>query len=675
MLRKVRFLSFCLLWGAQLLFAQTTTGTLEGWILDEENQPIPGVNINFDSPDLQGTRGAITDKSGYFFANALPVGIYSIGVSHIAYQKVKVKDIQVNLGKTTSLGKIHLLKGTIETKEVIVTGTRPVIDTRSAANSKSLTAAQFAGLPIERNYFHIAELLPHANVTYNGDQGTNFSGSTGIENKYYIDGSDVTSSEIGALNLQLPYNFIREVEIQTGGYQAEFQSSLGGIINTITYSGSNSFHGSVFGFFTNNNFSSQPRYYEGQPPQGNFANYDIGFGLGGPIFKNKLWFYIAYDPERSSEDVYIKGLGFQNSSFTYHKFAGKITWSADNNNILTLAVNGSPLTGMKIVDHYPTLNVLNPEAVKRDMTEYITNVSLRGIHNLNKIFMLESALSFYSKKSDWSSVPPLGGEPIFQDNVNGTVSGGQGFSNWNTTDRIFNASLKGIISIPGHTLKAGIGYSQNSIRADIDWTHIWHIPQLYSVTRQIQKGILKSNTFSAFIQDSWQMSARFCLNAGLRWDPQWLIASDGSIGQKILDQIQPRIGIIFQPGESGVQKITASYGRFYEPVLLSLSAAYHLKDGYWGFTDYPQDPRVDDSNAQPSGNLIGFVTNIPDLKGQYNDEITLGYERLIIDEFKIGLRGIYRWLGQGIEDGVISAADQEKYGSLQVYGNPGSGCS
>jgi hypothetical protein len=152
-----------------------------------------------------------------------------------------------------------------------------------------------------------------------------------------------------------------------------------------------------------------------------------------------------------------------------------------------------------------------------------------------------------------------------------------------------------------------------------------------------------------------------------------LIASDGTVAQKILDQVQPRIGIIYQPAELGTQKITASFGRFYEPLLLSLSALYHIKGALWTGTLYPNDPRIDTSGANYLGNFAGYLTNVPNVKGQYYDEYSLGYERLLSNEIKIGVRGIYRQLGQGIEDGIVSLEDQIKYNSQQVYGNPGSG--
>ena len=673
MKRKASLLLSFLLLPAQFLPAQSTTGNLEGWILDSQNQPVPAVNVYVTSENLQGSRGAATDIKGYFRVSALPVGIYTVRISHISFKKVILNDIHLYLGHTTSLGEIHLKQGSMETEEVIVSSGGAIIDPRSASNSKSLSAKQFSTVPIERNYFHIAELLPNANISYKGDGGTNFAGSTGSENRYFIDGSEITDPEIGTLDFVLPYNFIRQVEIRTGGYQAEYQSSLGGVINTITYSGGNEFHGSIFGFFTNNNFSGAPRLSSGQFPQGSYADYDIGFGIGGPLVRDKLWYYFAYDPSKKSRDDYVNGLGMQNSYSVYHKFAGKLTWNANENNLFILSVVGNPTKGHAISNVSPALTVLNPEYVNSNVKFDVYNLTLRGINNLSNNLMLESTFSTAIMNYKLEPVSSKGSNVPFVDYVPETASGGLGLSHYNDDEKLLTASLKGTLTLTSHSIKIGVAFSQNSTTTDLNWKAIEHWPGYYDIVNQITIGTVKQNNFTSFIQDSWQISSRFCINAGIRWDPQWLIASDGSIAQKITNQVQPRLGIIFQPGDLGKQKITASYGRFYQPVLTSLSLLYHLKGAVWDGTIYPNDPRYDTSGAIGPYHFASYVTNVPDLKGQYYDEFSLGYERQISKKAKFGIRGIYRRLGQGIEDGIVSEADQQKYGSLQVYGNPGSG--
>lgn len=669
--KTVTLFLLCLFYVLNNLFAQSTTGNLEGWIMDSDNQPILGANVLLMSPSLQGSRGAITDERGYFHISAIPVGVYSVKISHISYQKVTINDVNLFLGQTTTLGEIHLNRGTIKTKEVIVSAGKPVIDTRSAANGETLTAKQFTPLPIERNYFHIAELLPNANQSFKGDGGTNFAGATGVENRYFVDGAEVSTPSTGVLFFELPYNFIRQVEIQTGGYQAEFPTSLGGIVNTVTNTGSNEFHGTVFGYFTNNNFSSSPRISFGQPPKGNYANYDFGFGIGGPLIRDHLWYYLAYDPSRESEDVYVEGLNMQNSYIIKHKLAGKLTWSANDNNMITLSMSGSPLTARKV--YSSDVKVLNPEYCTENESSLYLSTSLKGIHNISKNFMLESGLSLYVMNITTKPINEDGTKPIYIDYVDGIASGGLGYTMFNPRMHQLSASVKGNLSLPSHNVKTGMEYFSSSAARDEGTNALVHDPTGYLAVESAIKGTVQQHNVSAFIQDSWQISKRLCLNAGIRWDPQWLIASDGSVAQKITDQWQPRLGLIYQPGETGNQKITASFGRFYEPLQLSLSITYHIKGAYYNQIFYPNDPRVDTSGAYFMPNLNPFVTNIPDLKGQYYDEFSLGYERLLSSEFKIGIRGIYRYLGQGIEDGVPTPENQEKFQSLQVYGNPGSG--
>ena len=187
------------------------------------------------------------------------------------------------------------------------------------------------------------------------------------------------------------------------------------------------------------------------------------------------------------------------------------------------------------------------------------------------------------------------------------------------------------------------------------------------------RGTVKQLNPSGFIQDSWQLSERLCIDAGVRWDPQWLMASDGTVAQRITDQVQPRIGIVYEPGALGAQKISASFGRFYQSVQLSLSTMYHVKGAYYNIYSYPNDPRVDASGGTFLGNLSSFVTNVPNVKGQYFDEFVLGYERLLPLNIRLKVAGTYRRLGQGIEDGVVDSQYQALYQSPQVYGNPGSG--
>ena len=667
-----RLLLFSALLLTQNIFAQATTGNLEGWLFNEMHQPIAAANILLSSPDLQRNVGTVSDQRGYFQVTALPVGSYTIEVSHVSYQSEAIANIYVLLGKTTTIGIIYLKERAVETSPVIVTGDRAFLDTRSTSDGKTLSAKQFDNMPIERNYFQIAELLPNANQSFKGDGGTNFSGSTGIENRFFIDGAEITSPTYGGIMFDLPNNFIREVEVRTGGYQAEYESSLGGIINAVTYSGGNKFQGKIFSYLTNNNFSGTPRLSAGQPPSGGYSNFDIGFGFGGPLIKDRLWYFVAYDPNSISENVNVKGLGLQKSYFVKHKFAGKLSWNMNKDNFMSFSICGSPQNGRNI-SGAGELTVLDPEYCTENVSLITLSSVIKGLHKLSDTFMLESLLSFGMQRSILKPASAYGSMPWFDDYVTGSSSGGLGFENNKSGTYVYDASVKGTLTLRSHIVKAGIALAVNAATRNVKMKGLEHFPDAYFSFDIANQGTIKQNNFSAFMQDSWQISSRFILNAGIRWDPQWLIASDGSLAQRITNQIQPRLGVIYQPGDLGTQKVSVSYGRFYQPLLLALSLAYHMKGSYFYLNSYSNDPRIDTSGMTRSNNFNPFITNVPGVQGQYYDEFTLGYERIIFTEFKVGVRGVYRMLGQGVEDGAVSAENQIKYGSRDVYGNPGSG--
>jgi hypothetical protein len=128
--------------------------------------------------------------------------------------------------------------------------------------------------------------------------------------------------------------------------------------------------------------------------------------------------------------------------------------------------------------------------------------------------------------------------------------------------------------------------------------------------------------------------------------------------------VAPRLGIIFQPGAIGSERLVLSAGRFYQPLSLYLSSQMHLVSAYMRQVSYGHDPRIDTTGGNLDGDFQGHMTNVKDLRGQYYDEITLGYETELASGLKAGARLIYRNLGEAVNTGFTPAG--------QVYGNPGS---
>ena len=648
-------------------FCQETTGQLEGRVLDAQAKPVSYADVVVSGPSLQGTRGALTNREGLFVLMALPVGEYSVKVSHVAHKEQILKDVRIRLGQTTSLGDVRLQEEVYRQEEVVVTGRAPLIDPSSTVMGANLAASDYAALPVERNYLSVTTILPQANQSYLGDP-VNFAGSTGLENRYFIDGIDVSDSYRGKVGTALPYNFVEEVQVKTGGYEAEYRSSLGGTVNVVTYSGSNKVSGQVFGFFTNNTFSATPRSLPDAVKKGDFARYDVGFGIGGPIQLDRLWYYAAYNPTRQQEDVEIPGWGFYEDWSTTHSFAGKLTWRANEKNTFVFSAIGDPSRRREVGSTWagvPSVPPANVDPFLFKASGGSLNFMLDGRHDLRDNLLIQTSLSRSTREDRGSPETERGRtEMILVDELRGVVSGGAPLR-WDTKSTVNLAKLHCTWFTGNHELKAGLEYKDNGL--DINWT-AKHVTLLADSTYRLVdfrfKGKVNNRVPSAFLQDSWRVTERLRVNAGLRWDGQYFISSERKVAQTILDGWQPRGGFTYQPGRPGSQKVFGSFGRFYQELNTAALSWYYSADSRWAFLSYDHDPRLDPSGAEGEWSG-GAIQSKRDLEGQYFDEFTLGYERQAGAKAKIGGRGVYRTLRQGLEDGMGSAA--------VVLGNPGRG--
>jgi len=654
------------------VWAQETTGNLEGRILDPKGQPVMGAEVSISSPVLQGIRQGATDPQGYFRFFSLPSGPYTVKIGHPDYQEMTFQDVFIRLGKTSTIGEIRLQTRFREAHEVVVVAEKPVIDIRSTTLGANLSSSQYELLPLQRNYRNLITLLPQANQSFLGDEA-NFAGATGLENKYFVDGTEVTDPFRGIAGTNLPYNFVREIEIRTGGYQAEHRSSLGGVVNVVTHSGGNEFHGQAFGFIVDNRFSEEPRQGALEPAKGDFSQHDFGLSLGGPILRDKLWFFGAYNPNFEREDVDIPGCGFYNDSKTTHSFAAKVSWQADSKNNVVFKIFGDPAKRSGVGETYGTFGMpfafANPDPYLEDIETGGVNLSLIGNHFFSRNFFVETTLSRITQKYKNLPATERGGEDyLFIDTESGIWSGGVGL--WSDS---FSAQMsfgvKGTLLFNRHTAKAGFEYKDNQLTINERGEALWRYgPDFYfkweneKIAKEVHNRIP-----SFFVQDSWRLSERVQINAGLRWDGQFWVGSDGKVAQKVLGQYQPRIGFIYQPGELGSQKVFGSFGRFYQelstyPILYTFAEGVITK-----FLYYDHDPRIDPSGGYGFDIISTIPPEIKGLKGQYYDEFSLGYERQLLKNLKLGIGGVYRTLKEGLENSFLP--DTGEY----AFGNPGSG--
>ena len=655
---------------SRMILAQDIAGNIEGRVSDTTGVPLSGVNISVQSENLQGIKGTATNDKGYFSILYLPVGIYKVRISYVGYREVLINDVLIRLGKTTYLGNIKLEQEIFNLPVITVSGEKQIIDPTSTTYGGNLQYKDYDQLPVDRDYRSIVALLPQANTSYYGDE-INIGGATGFENKYFIDGIEVTEPLGGWSGMGLPYNFIQEIELKAGGYNAEYRSSLGGLINVVTFSGSNDFHGSIFGFYTSNQFTGyQTVGLLDDPSQGDFNNYDIGFSIRGPILADKLWFSAAYNPTFENHDVKVPSFGTSADKALTHAFATKLTWSPFQRLGLILTVIGDP-TEMNTVGRgvlVPPAVLLNPDPYFMETMEGNITVSLNGTYSINDQLFIVGSISRLMHQATGDGSTQRGKDDIFfEDTQNNTWSGGVS-ANWDAFRHSNIASIKGSYLVETHKWSLGAEYKLNGIDNQYEIHTITKINET-TYYEDFNKGYqtVQFRTPSIYFQDEWQVVTGLVFNVGLRWEGQYIYGSDGQLAQFINIPLQPRVGLIFIPDENGFNKIYGSYGRFSQELSLSPMVGLFSDQGYWYSTLYKQDPRIDTSGGVTVGGQFEIQPEVEDLRGQFYDEFSLGYERIIWNNFKVSVQGLYRTLGEALDDGYSLARNEFSFGNPGKY--------
>jgi hypothetical protein len=285
--------------------AAQTTGSIVGRITDEGGGVLPGVTVEAKSPSLQGTRTAVTDGTGSYRLELLPPGEYTVTFTLQGFATETHQGVAVGLDRDTTLNPS--LRAAVA-EEITVTTDVPVVDTTTTSLGSNLGTRAIETLPTARNYSSVVQITPGVSSDAHPENSRQDSitvyGSTGAENVYYIDGVNTTGAEYGFQGKELNFEFIQAVDVKTGGYEAEFGRSTGGIINVITKSGGNQFHGDVFAYHDGDSQQSDAELVVSTSgtPLG-FTREDFGIGIGGYIVRDKLWFFAAYDRVKNTRDT------------------------------------------------------------------------------------------------------------------------------------------------------------------------------------------------------------------------------------------------------------------------------------------------------------------------------------------------------------------------------------
>ena len=729
-----------LLLSASAVFGQTT-GEITGIVNGTDGRPLPGVTVEASSPSLQGTRVSVTGNDGAFRFISLSPGSYKIKGSLSGFTTVE----KVTTVKLDSAVNVQMQLQVSAKEELVVTGEAPVIDTTSAESGTNIRQEIAQKLPMGRNYSSVVEIQPGVNNDQSENQGRSGNGTTmtgggytiygatSVENSYLVDGVNTTNVIKGFQGKALSQEFIEEVQVKSSGYEAEYGRSTGGVINVVTKSGGNDFHGDAFGYFNTKGLTADYKGFSDIVETNGGANFvnngtdqesvvdrsqqdrqDYGADLGGFLLKDHLWFFGAYNRVTFNNSQVISegsaplfGTAGQDLPFdsTGNIYSGKLTGRFGQGTTIVGTVFGDP---EERTGNIANLTSTNP--IIRQANRSIGAVDYAGA--LTQLFGSSALVTArYSRHQDSFLLSPLTNTYQIRDFTSGALVVSNGFgsifgptnNNHSTRDAY---QLNGTIYLGSHEIKVGGDYEDNKTfttsyftggtRVSINscpagacpaGSTVYYGHDFYTnsatdpVSAILPDGNVanpKSVRYSAFAQDKWTVIPTLTISAGMRWDQEDIKDYTGGTIFTLKNEFQPRIGVAWDVVGDGSSKVSASYGRFYFALPTDLNVrAYGAQTiaTVFNFSANPEDI-FQDPTAPKNINVQGGPFTEPvqaGLKGIYNDEYSLGFDKAIDPTFAVGVKGTYRHLGRTIEDRCdLDSAYPEANGNTCVIFNPGS---
>lgn len=692
---KSLFAAICVLLTAVTIGAQeTTTGSIAGRIVDAQGLAIPGATVTVTTP--QGTRTFTSDSEGAFFAPFLPPGMYSVRVELPGFRTLDRQNIEVRLGQRVEL-TLQLEVGLL-TESVNVTGAAPVVDTSSTTTGTVLQSDMIQRLPVGRRFSDTLYLA--AGVSSGGqvgDANPSMSGGSGLENQYVVDGVNITNAGYGALGSYsivfgslgngVPFDFIKETQVKTGGYEAEFGQSTGGVVNVVTKSGTNTLRGSVFGYFRPEGLESaykQVTTVNGTVNITNTRSTDTGIETGGPIVSNRLFFFAAVDPQWlrtkyiAPEGFPLRGLGDVSQDRRIVAYAAKGSWQIAGAHRMDASFFGDPAVGHNGPQRYT--------ALLRTDTSGFSKLDHYGGHNQTvgyegafaSNWLVEGSVA--RAKNSIVEVPSVDQPSVVDNTVTPQVrSGGIGFFEVGNDGVNWQYRAKSTHVIHRHSLRYGVEYENVDYSNTIDrtgptFTLVNGVQTATGAEIEIDSDptfgrifrVVRANTSNVrdtvqhyvnlFVQDTWQVG-NLTVNPGVRYERETLRGTLAAL--TLSNNWAPRIGATFDPTGAGKMKIYGNWGLFYAKVPNDLAARALSSDAGVSRADYFD---ADLTRPVPDGVLaLGTTSHFlqqgvsadvidPDVKTSYVNEAVAGLEYELLPGMNVGARYIHRDIPRVLED-------------------------
>ncbi|MFC1850169.1 carboxypeptidase regulatory-like domain-containing protein [candidate division CSSED10-310 bacterium] len=627
---KFRMFSLCLFvllvfLGSQVFAAET--GSIIGKVVDKTEMPLPGVTITATSISLIGARNATTNEDGRFRLPILPVGVYTLAFDLTGYRPLKFEKVTVKLGVDTVAEASLELSEEIKEEIVVVADIVPLVDSKTANVATYVDSKQLDTIPSDRSFRDVTKFDPGiTGVRFNSGDGTAGDGLPSIRgegeygNNYLIDGLSVRDPKTYGTGTPLNFSAIDEIQIISDGFNPEYGQALGGTINVVTKSGGNNFSGEVAWQYKSDAmsqdeadalWSTEKEYTDSHP----YLN------IGGPIIKDRLWFFTAYEKTMYDETVAAKSVTDPETNQIVDEIASGGNEDDRNNFFLKLSLQINPnnivsLSGTMYnseIAGQGTDELRKPDARHTQLTD-----QLRLRVNYKSILTDTTVLEFKAGmiQRDLDDQGDLGNRGPAEYTNQDTGVYWHNYDNLDNNERdrqdVLLQATHYLEAGGSHELKAGVGYYwANSARTiefngldedlypgdtfdggtryqfvnnEIDPTYA-AVPTLYYEHRSIDIAN-ETSGMSFFIQDTYSPMENLNIMLGVRFDTQDVQNNDK---QTLLyfsadESISPRLTATWDITSDSKNIAKIGYGRFFDITSTGLAS--------WGNTASPYAYRM-----------------------------------------------------------------------------------